>query len=426
MKKDSHINLIKKILKKDAYRQNEFHTFVPVIEEILEASDGNLNIIEWGPGKNTEIFTKSPKVAKIISYESHRSWYNHYKNFFSEFKEKAEINLFELNIEKPVTPSIIKKHYDPNHPYVTDALKKYGENKFDIAFIDGAAYRTDCAEISQLIVRDGGLIVWHDILSYRENNPEFPSGRTYQEVYKKFKEYYYCDRHRTLIIINRKKNTHYSDNPELITKKQLIESIFNLFIENNISYVILRNTGEIPIFNTIENDIDILVHPDDACKAHKIIIDHGLSHQKDSFTNKQMLYGSKPHDHYRSKKLDIHLDIVNGLYYTSPNNGEKVSISKNLQNLIFDRRIFTYDIWRSIPHQNDLFLHIFCHALFDKQYFSSDYCIILEELIMLTDKDDLIKELEAIVFRFAKVAYETILNHRTTELVNLYLKYKNY
>lgn len=418
--------MLLEIANRQAYRKSSFHTFIPVLDSIVNRLAGPLKVVEWGPGKNTELFVENDKVSQVVSYENDKKWFETYHGQFAKYSNTLDLKLIPFEVQKPVTREIVRDNYDPLHPYVRDPFEHFGENYFDIAFVDGGGYRTDCAEMAQMLVKDGGFIVWHDILSYRENNREFPSGRTFQEVFTNFPEYHYYDKHRTLLIVNRKSSKPYKGNSLTEAKSQMLTAIFDTFISQQIRYVVLRNAEDMPLRCTLNNDIDILIHPEDYSNVHSLLIKHGFEHKRDQAQYGSMLYGAAPHDHYMIKHLELHIDIVKGLYYRSPNNGEKVAITRALQKSIFERRQFTSDIWGYVPHPNDLFLHIFCHALFDKDAISNKYVVLLEELLGLTEQELLVKELEAVVFKFAPIALQAIRNRQTLKLSELYFSYSDY
>ena len=403
-----------------------YHSFTPLINNILTRADGPLSVVEWGPGANTELFLASPKVTRVVSYESDLTWFKTYRERFSAHRERLDLQHKAFDVSKPVTAEITAESYDLKHPYITDVLERFGENSFDIAFVDGGGYRTDCAEIAQALVKDGGYIIWHDIVSWRENNPEFPSGRTYQSVFCRFPEYYYHDDLQTLLVVNRKNSTAYTDDKKLQAKAALLKIIFDNLLHAGVRYVVLRNAGDIPLRCSIDNDIDLAVHPEDMSVAHKILIECLPQHSKDAQSKESLLYGAKPHDHYKLPQLDLHIDVVQGLYYTSPNNSEKVAIATALQESLFNRRRFVYDLWHFIPHEIDTFIHILAHALFDKTTISPFYKMQLEFMVGFLDKEQLKSELSLILYSFAGKAIDLICAGRTEELHQEYKSFVGY
>jgi hypothetical protein len=330
-------------------RPGRLHSFAPLISAVLQDRPGPLSVVEWGPGANTELFLASPKVTRVVGYESETQYFEQYKKRFSMHSARLDLCLKPFAVTKPVTFMITAEQYRSDHSYVTDALRRYGENSFDIAFIDGGGYRTDCAEISQLLVKDGGYIIWHDIVSYRENNPEFPSGRTYQSVLVRFAEYTYFDDLQTVQIVNRKNSAPYSGDRKLSVKAFLLKKIFTDLQISGIRYVVLRNFDDIPTKCSLSNDIDLAVHPDDMSSAHTILMRHLPQHQRDKVSRDKLLYGARVHNHYLLPTLNIHIDVVQGLYYTSLNNGEKIPAPSVLQDLLFKRRRVVHDFWGFIP-----------------------------------------------------------------------------
>jgi len=307
-----------------------------------------------------------------------------------------------------VTPEIISANYDPLHPYVTDALERFGENAFDLAFVDGGGYRTDCAEIARLLVKDGGYILWHDIVSWRDNFPEFPSGRTYQSVFRGFPEYHYHDGRRTLLIVNRKNGPPYAREAENQAKRSLLEKIFDALLDEKIRYVVLRNAGDIPVRCSVENGVVLAVHPEDMSRAHTLLLKHLPEHYRDALTRAGLLHGALPADHYLLRPVDLHFEVVQGLYYTGRNRADKMALAGPLQESLFRRRRFVYDFWHFIPHEMDLFIHLLSHSLLDKNSLSPFYKTELENMVVHLDERHLLKELGLALPGFAEKALELI------------------
>ena len=108
------------------------------------------NIIEWGPGKSTQIMHEICPVAHIITIEHNNKWLEIAKN---KFKNNTNINILQQKIDNLCCN------------YATIAYK-YAP--FDMAFIDGRR-RVECCFVAMDVINSNGVILLHDSkrISYR-------------------------------------------------------------------------------------------------------------------------------------------------------------------------------------------------------------------------------------------------------------------
>ena len=128
-------SIIEKIHKLPKHPGSDKYSFVPVLLELLKCTENFIKIIEWGAGRNTELFIESSKVEKVVSYENDSDCYQRYTSQFQpELKqnERLSLELIPFEVIRPVTHEIIRDHYCPTHDYVLDPLNRYGENAFDL------------------------------------------------------------------------------------------------------------------------------------------------------------------------------------------------------------------------------------------------------------------------------------------------------
>jgi hypothetical protein len=403
------------------------HSYAPPLKELLQRSPDGLNVVEWGPGQNTGIFLRSGKVKRLISFESDAQWFEKYRSEFSEeiASGQLDLRLIPFDPERNPKQEIISLEYNPRHAYVESVLMEFGENFFDIAFIDGGGYRTDCTELAELIVCDGGLILWHDIVSWRDNKPEYASGRRYQDVFTRFPEYHYLDRHRTLLIVNRKESAAYSGMPVESRKMSCLHQAFSALEAAEVEFIVLRNADKMPLECSIAKDIDLFIPPEDLQVAKKVLTELGWKYFRDS-TPENYLYQASPHEKFQRTDFDLHLDVVTGLFYLGLTGKDRVSIHRGLQQSLRERCRVTQDFWRYTPHLHDHFLHILCHCLYDKQKVPAHYGEALFEMLSLTDRPLLEKETESLLYRFAPRALSLIEMGQASELPAHYLAFSEY
>lgn len=118
-----------------------FHSFSNILDSIMETFKPQ-NILEWGPGKSTEIMLRHG-APKILSIE-------HDKEYYDKMKERfPSIELLHLRINS----------HGNADGYVTYPLTT-GE-LYDLVFVDGR-HRCDCLRVASLVVKDHGIVVLHD------------------------------------------------------------------------------------------------------------------------------------------------------------------------------------------------------------------------------------------------------------------------
>ena len=134
------------------------------------------SILEYGPGRSTEIFLEELPYCSIHSIEHNLKWYNIYKEKFKDFKN-VHIHYKEISMKG-----------GKSEGYVGFPLML--KEKFDLIFIDGRS-RCDCLALASTFP-NRPFVVLHD--AKRAN---------YQKYFQLFGDHrYYADRN-TAILSNR-------------------------------------------------------------------------------------------------------------------------------------------------------------------------------------------------------------------------------
>ena len=90
----------------------------------------------------------------------------------------------------------------------------------------------------------------------------------------------------------------------------------------------LRNLDLIPESSSLENDIDLLIPSVYVKQVVEAVKSSSYQIYQD---NSPCLYGAHPHIHFKHSTLDVHFDIMTGMYYRSvANNTAFVNIDKRL------------------------------------------------------------------------------------------------
>lgn len=388
-----------------------------LISRLLPLFDGAIDIFQWGNDFTSEFLTGHDLI-------------NHCYNFSQESGSIG--SLTPCNV-KNILPDLRKNLSNatigvlPHNPdCFAEIANRHGENSFNMAIVNTTHLKADCIEISKHLVTDGGIILVTDLESWHPSETGDTSKRDVRKAISSFPEYYYIDRHSSVIIVNRKTSAAYKSMPAVADKYNYLRKTFDALQADDILFLILRSPDYIPVNCSIKNDIDLIIHPSYIQAASKVFLQLGYSHYRDQTTNNSHLYNSRPHDHFLISSLDIHIDVVQGLYYSSLNNDEKVPIHKKLQELIFDRRRYVQDCWKCIPHVNDLFTHIVCHAIFDKKVLSPHYSELLNRLFPYIDKQTIEDELKDVFFAFTPTLLNYFDEGCTTDLIQNYLRFSDY
>lgn len=313
-----------------------------------------------------------------------------------------------------------------NRKCIDAPLYQHGENSFDVAIVNTHNFKANCIEKSKLLVIDEGIIIVTDVESWHPPDPFDEVNRDIKEIISSFNEYYYIDRHSSVIIVNRKSSCAHSSMPKIRERYKFIHKTFNALQENNILFLLLKNTDYIPINCNTENLIYLLIHPTSVDRAFKAFSQLGYDSYFDKTTHASHPYNAKPHIHFTIQPLSLHFDVAQGLYYSSLNNISKIPVHKSLQQSIWDRRQYVSDIWKCIPGINDLFIHIVCHSIYDKRSLPFHYSELLKRLYLYVDKRTLEEELKNIFLAFTPSLLKYIEDGFTEDIVKNYLQFSDY
>lgn len=98
-------------------------------------------ILEWGPGRSTELMLQTCKYAHITTIEHDPEWFTKFKDWF---RENGNVTVLFLR----------------GSLYWTFPLR--GE-KHDLVFVDGFCdYRVDCLKTAYQVVTGKGVVILHD------------------------------------------------------------------------------------------------------------------------------------------------------------------------------------------------------------------------------------------------------------------------
>jgi len=210
-----------------------------------------------------------------------------------------------------------------------------------------------------------------------------------------------------------------------MNKESLISKTFDLIsnVTNN-RFVSIRNHDLIPHQSSMDNDIDLLIPAIFMQSLVDKLSSFGYEIYQD---NNQCMYGAQPHVHLKHHTLNVHFDIVTGLYYRSiANKNIFINIDTKLTDKMLNNKIKVDTIYRNIPHPNDEIVHLVCHCIFDKNKTTDRYKDRIIELTKNIDPDIVHDLLKLIFYKASNLIFSKVINHEVEDLYESYITFKDY
>ena len=208
-------------------------------------------------------------------------------------------------------------------------------------------------------------------------------------------------------------------------KITLIKETFNEI--NNITngdFVTMRNFDDIPYDSSLKKDIDVFIPRQHVYKLAEKLNSFGYKIIQDQL---QYMYGAEPHVHFEHHELDVHFDVVTGLYYRSANDLNLfVNISDELSNSMFNNRKQVNEIWVYEPSPEDELVHLCCHSVFDKRKTKPEYSKRINKLFEVSDVDRVKYLLDIAFHKVSEPILEALKNKETADLFQNYISFSNY
>lgn len=211
----------------------------------------------------------------------------------------------------------------------------------------------------------------------------------------------------------------------MMTKNDLIEKTFKTINEvTNGRFSTLRNLDLIPNESSIENDIDLLIPSIYIKEVIEILKPFNYQIYQD---NVPCLYGAQPHIHLKHNELDVHFDIMTGMYYRSiANNTAFVNIDKRLTRSALDNKIISNQPYINNLHPSDELVHLICHCIFDKRETPSRYEKRILELLPKSNPKKVYQLMSMIFYKVTDLLYQNVMDGNVKNLFNDYITFKDY
>src|SRR5690554_1548038 len=209
---------------------------------------------------------------------------------------------------------------------------------------------------------------------------------------------------------------------------QKVAELFNLLIDGGVKFALLRNfNNEIPDKLSVDNDIDIIVNPDDLKLLRTILKKNKwkeVRHPWDFGNNFVFLYSMNSFLFYR--KDGISLDICFQLCCRSLNRGEWFPLDEAIQVSVWENRKEVSDVWRYELSNEDYLIHLITRSIFDKKKFTENYIQAIESVLHFTDKMKVKAKLEVVFFKFTDTLIDCIYSKEYNSIVNRYITFSDY
>ena len=210
----------------------------------------------------------------------------------------------------------------------------------------------------------------------------------------------------------------------ILTKENRIEETFGE-IDSNFDFITLRNFHHIPKESSIENDIDLIIKKDQYHKFADMM--RGLGFEVKFDVGHEYLYGAKEHIHCVDRKLGVHFDVVNGLYYRSLNQRNLfVGGFEYLENSLWEGKKSVEKCFRYVPSDEDFLTHICCHCIFDKMEVTPTYKKLIEKFYSKSDKKNIGVLFGHAFYKAADRLMDIIEEGNTTNIVKEYTEFSDY
>ena len=204
-------------------------------------------------------------------------------------------------------------------------------------------------------------------------------------------------------------------------KIEFLDNFFYFLNNENFNFAILRGFNNLDSC-TIHNDLDILIEDYEHKKLSKYFFNNQFSKRIDKF---DYLYGAKPHIHFLNNNLDLHFDIVDGLYYCSLNDNRTfLPVDDQVTQSLLKNKLPVKNYF--IPRSEDELLHLVCHCFYDKKKFATKHVIRIHELLDSINVDYFLKLLKLVFGSMYKIIFTHIQRDSFDNFHNEIISYSEY
>ncbi len=211
--------------------------------------------------------------------------------------------------------------------------------------------------------------------------------------------------------------------------REEIDDAFEACLASSARFVLLRNAGDqLPDQLPVKQDIDILVHPEDAKQFHEALLGAGWKrgkHPWDFGSNFRFLYSMTPFRWYH--KGSIFLDVAYQLACRSPNAGEWMPLDELIQIDVWSRRREEPKTpWKYRLALEVELVHLLTRCIFDKRTFNDAYIASIACLFPQANRKCLNDYLERVFFRFTPILITMLEENQYDRIRDAYHSFVDY
>ena len=207
-------------------------------------------------------------------------------------------------------------------------------------------------------------------------------------------------------------------------KVNRVVDTFNL-IDEKFRFITLRNFHLIPDDSSIENDIDIMIEKEEYHNFAVFMKNLGFEVNFD--IGHEYLYGARGHIHCVDRRLGVHFDVVDGLYYRSLNQRNLfVGGFSDLEGEMWKNLVKVDECYKYRPREEDFLTHLCCHCVFDKMVVNTKYKELIEETYNNVDRAEIGKLFSHSFYKASEKLINTIENKKTEDLLKEYVGFSDY
>ena len=210
-----------------------------------------------------------------------------------------------------------------------------------------------------------------------------------------------------------------------------IKNIFSLLNKSKLNYIITWNiNNELPSALKVGKDIDILINKNDEKKFINFFHANNYQTTNHPFRYDIFLYGVDRFEFkYMNYDNNIDFDMVFQIAVRSLDAGQFIPLDQIVQesawkNKRFEKISDDFGYW-TLSYEDEL-ICLVARSIFDKREFKSGHIKRINELFKIINKNDVLEKFNMIFFEYTSRLIKYIEDQNYNEIINNYLKFKEY
>lgn len=215
-----------------------------------------------------------------------------------------------------------------------------------------------------------------------------------------------------------------------LIKSDELKNIFQLLNKSKLPYILMRNINtELPTSLEVGKDIDILVNKKDEKKLVEFFHKYSFDTIDHPFKYDIFLYGVDRFEFKCNNNNNILFDFNFQIAVRSLDAGQWIPLDQTIQesawkNKRFEQQSEDFGYWTL--SYDDEFICLVVRSIFDKKEFQSGYKKRIDELFDMINKEEVIKKLNVVFFKFTPYLLDMVEKKNYDEIITNYLQFKEY